>query len=141
MAKKTKPLLHLVRGGKDPSWYSEDLDWYFGVAESLSGYRSSMGGQIAVLRGEVAGSGPCVKESNFYTDSQVGWRSDAVFSKLRRVWGRLGSLPYDAQRDLAKHYEARQWFAPEYRTVPKVRVQELHKAYYNTKELSCGKSR
>jgi hypothetical protein len=131
MAKKTKPLLHLVRGGKDHDLYNADLDWFFGCYDSLAGHKSAMGGQLAVLNGIV--SCPGSSESNFYDDRQVSFCGrEGVFERGRRIWARLRLVDGPHQRTLRAFYEPRQYFPKEYQAPSEAEIKSAHVAFRET---------
>lgn len=135
MAKtKQKPRLHLVRGDRDPELYSGELDWYFGCFDSVCGLASiSTGDKDDVW---IVG-GPCYRESNWYTDAHVTFRSapryPGAFTKARRIWGALERLPYRTRLVLRQLYEPRQWFPPGWVTPTDAETRGAHGAYYEAR--------
>jgi hypothetical protein len=129
-AKKEKPLLHLVRGDKDPELFNSDLEWFFNCSAALAGHRSSMGAQTAVLQGIAGGS--YATESNFYSEPETGWPTtggESYFTRMRRIWWALERVSWDGRLALAVRYEPRKYFAPEYQGATEAEIRAAHREY------------
>lgn len=93
--------------------YCSDLDWFFGCAEALCGFRSALGAQIRRLKsGDSSGH-------NNVTPRDV---PESVRVRLQLVFARLKALGLQHQVAIQRYYEGR--------SVPETRVAAAHKAFY-----------
>lgn len=127
--KKDKPLLHRIKAAADPGLYCEDIAWFFQCLDSLSGNRSCMSSQVAVLEG-TGGAASAAQESNIYTDDQTHPTLDHVhFARGRRVWSALQKLDQHDRIVLQAYYEHRQHFPDGFDDLPDADVRSAHCAY------------
>jgi hypothetical protein len=132
MAKRDRPLLHVLKERNDPGLYCEDLAWYYQSLDAASGYRSAMGSQVAVLLGVASGS--AADESNHYTDEQTHPSDDRVhFARGRRIWRALQLIDGRYRMVLQAWYEHRQNFPPGYDKAHAImqeqEIRSAHAAY------------
>jgi hypothetical protein len=146
---KLKPLLHRVRGVRDPELYQPDLDWYFGSFDSLCGVKSVS--DMGYLLELSAGNGVKAKHIEdpndehpddrrqvtfvakasvapvFHDNRQENLLIDSLDSirRARRIWHRLRLLPWPTQQALARIYEARR----EPLDVKEHELRSLHRQY------------
>jgi hypothetical protein len=160
--KKEKPLLHLVKGERDPELFSPDLDWYYGVFDSECGLKGIEAmADAAVLAGyQIRGTAPDdggeplrVKRMVYVRQDPIPYdgrharlaleevtpdkhgrvRGPGSFTRGRRIWNRLVRLPYDIQLDLRSIYEPRR----DRRPLPEWRVRAAHRAYLEGSRASA----
>jgi hypothetical protein len=129
--RKAHPRLHLVRGSHDAELYNQDLDWYYGVYDSECGLKSCDAESIYLSAGsgEEWGAMPRSTNSGYPVTDDHFVAHIGSFARARRVYHRLGQLPYSGQEELRKYYEPRQYRDPALPAQDTELVRFWHRAY------------
>lgn len=155
MSEKKKPRTNPRAGSSDGELWDPELDWYFNEFESLCGLQSigtsgagenyyKLSDDERTDKSERLRNGflltmpsvnPTENSVSGATADQCAFQAVAhgLYTRGRRIWRRLASLPYRVQRLLRRAYEER---IPEAganwgrRLLTDEQVKELHRAFY-----------